>query len=322
MKPLRLFVLLLTVCLAGCSIKLKANNTDQSNLRPTPEHSVVQKDDATGDCDEGKPVNNDQLADDPAPPQQILQPEPDDEDFVKVNTYIPDVIVDLRYSTSNNFTSQAIYDFSDAWLRYGTVKKLRSVQEELKRSGLCLKIWDGFRPISAQFKLWEAYPDPTYVANPNNGFSSHSRGNTVDITVIDLNGSEVSMPTGFDDFSKLADRDYSDCNADAAKNALLLEKIMIKYGFTPYFGEWWHFSDTRSYPVEESFEPVQPMTYSVACNEPIELYAKADFSSKVIANIASNEGISVLAFYGEYACVKYNNVCGYVLCDQIQPNKQ
>ena len=168
---------------------------------------------------------------------------------------ISDVVVDLRYATDNNFTNQKIYDFTDVWLRYGTVKKLMSVQAELKQSGYYLKIWDGFRPTAAQFKLWEVCPDSTYVANPNNGFSSHSRGNTVDITLVTEDGTELVMPTGFDDFSKLADRDYSDCSTEAATNALFLENLMIKYGFKPYSGEWWHFSDTKSYPVEKSFDP-------------------------------------------------------------------
>ena len=77
---------------------------------------------------------------------------------------IPDVIVDLRYSTENNFTNQKIYDFTDVWLRYGTIKKLMLVQEELKQYGCVLKIWDGFRPTSAQFKLWEYCGSITGVA--------------------------------------------------------------------------------------------------------------------------------------------------------------
>ena len=128
-------------------------------------------------------------------------------------------------------------------------------QETLVESGLSLKLWDGFRPPSAQFKLWEICPDPTYVANPNNGFSSHSRGNTVDITVVDSNGFELEMPTGFDDFSKLADRDYADCTQEAAKNASMLEVLMKDCGFRPYFGEWWHFTDTDTYEVEMVFVP-------------------------------------------------------------------
>ena len=62
----------------------------------------------------------------------------------------------------------------------------------------------------AQFKLWEICPNPIYVANPNKGFSKHSRGNTVDITIVSLSGEKVEMPSGFDDFTKKADRDYSD----------------------------------------------------------------------------------------------------------------
>ena len=188
------------------------------------------------------------------PPETTL-PEPQDEDFVSVVLYIPDLIVDLKYATDQNFTGQIIYDFDQLWLRYGTVKKLMGVQEDLKQQGLYLKVWDGFRPPAAQWKLWDVCPDPMYVSNPNNGFSSHSRGNTVDITLVYADGTEVTMPTGFDDFSKLADRDYSDCEAEAAANALMLEQLMKEHGFKPYSGEWWHFSDTQSYPVEHDFEP-------------------------------------------------------------------
>lgn len=181
--------------------------------------------------------------------------EPEDGDFVKITDYIPTVRLELFYATDRNFTGQVIYDFQDAYLRYGTVKKLAAVAADLEEMGLYLKIWDGFRPVSAQFTLWEVYPDPTYVANPTKGFSSHSRGNTVDLTLVDANGEEFEMPTGFDDFSSKADRDYSDCTETARNNALLLEVLMEKHGFTGYKGEWWHYSDTVSYPVEEEFEP-------------------------------------------------------------------
>lgn len=188
-------------------------------------------------------------------PPDTTYPEPQDEDFVRVTQYIPDIVVDLKYATDQNFTGQIIYDFDELWLRYGTVKKLMAAQEELKQQGLYLKVWDGFRPPAAQWKLWDVCPDPNYVSNPNNGFSSHSCGNTVDITLVYADGTEVVMPSGFDDFSKLADRDYSDCEAEAAANALMLEQLMNEHGFKPYSGEWWHFSDTQSYPVEHDFEP-------------------------------------------------------------------
>lgn len=180
---------------------------------------------------------------------------PLDTQFVPVSQYLPDVFVDLKYATTDNFTGQSIYTFSDAYLRYGTVRKLQEVQNQLKAQGLSLKIWDAFRPPTAQFRLWEICPDPTYVADPNLGFSSHSRGNTVDITLVDALGKELVMPTGFDDFSARADRDYSDCSPEAAANAWLLEQIMAEAGFRGYVGEWWHYTDQDSYEVETVFIP-------------------------------------------------------------------
>lgn len=194
------------------------------------------------------------------PPETTALPEttvrsPAPEDFVRVLDFIPSARQELMYATDQNFTGQVIYDFSDAWLRYGTVKKLMAVSEDLAELGLSLKIWDGFRPVSAQWRLWEVCPDPAFVANPETGFSSHSRGSTVDITLVDADGKELEMPTGFDDFSAKADRDYSDCTETAAAHAELLEILMEKHGFRGYSAEWWHYSDTDEYPVEENFTP-------------------------------------------------------------------
>ena len=183
------------------------------------------------------------------------EPEPAEDAFVRVTKYIPEIRQELPYATEDNFTGQVIYDFPDAYLRWGTLKKLRAVSDELAQMGLGLKIWDGFRPVSAQFRLWQVCPNPTYVANPEKGFSSHSRGNTVDLTLVDEAGRELEMPTAFDDFTAKADRDYSDCSETAAENARLLERMMEKHGFSGYFGEWWHFTDTQDYPVDKVFEP-------------------------------------------------------------------
>jgi len=178
-----------------------------------------------------------------------------DDVFVRVLDYIPTASQELMYATEGNFTGQVIYDFNETYLRWGTVKKLQLVCADLEELGLYIKIWDGFRPVSAQFALWEVCPDPTYVANPTTGYSSHSRGNTIDLTLVDAGGVELEMPTSFDDFSAKADRNYSDCSEAAANNAQLLEILMEKHGFTGYFGEWWHYSDTVSYEVERVFEP-------------------------------------------------------------------
>lgn len=193
----------------------------------------------------------------PAPEEtaETIPEEPQEDAFVRVLDYLPGASQELLYATDRNFTGQKIYEFTECYLRYGTVKKLAQAAQELEEKGLYIKIWDGFRPVTAQFQLWEICPDPTYVSNPNTGYSSHSRGNTVDLTLVDAQGRELEMPTGFDDFSALADRNYADCTETAAANARLLQDTMEKHGFTGYFGEWWHFSDTQSYPVEEIFEP-------------------------------------------------------------------
>lgn len=186
--------------------------------------------------------------------QETSSPVSDDV-FVRVKEYIPDLVIDLKYATTENFTGQVIYRSDEAWLRYGTVKKMILVQQELSEQGLGLKLWDGFRPTTAQIKLWQICPDPTYVSDPNNGFSNHSRGNTVDITLVDIDGQELIMPTGFDDFSVMSDRDYSDCSQEAADNARYLEQVMQRNGFKGYYGEWWHYTDTDTYDVEFDFAP-------------------------------------------------------------------
>ncbi len=188
-------------------------------------------------------------------PEMKILPTPDNRILVVVTDYLPEIQVELKYATTDNFTAQVIYDFEECYLRYGTLAKLTAVQADLQQLGLGLKIWDAFRPVSAQYALWEVCPDKRFVADPRKGFSDHSRGNTVDVTLVDSQGREVVMPTGFDDFSKLADRDYSDCPADAANNAILLEILMEKHGFSGYKGEWWHFTDNDDYPVEETFRP-------------------------------------------------------------------
>ena len=181
--------------------------------------------------------------------------EPEDDEYVLVKKYMPDIYVELMYATENNFTGVRIYDFTDAYLRYGTVKKLANVQKELKEQGYRLKIWDAYRPFEAQQKLWEVYPDPNYVANPADGMKKHNLGGTVDITMVAADGSIIPMPTEFDDFSLKADRNYSDIdNEEAVNNVMILQNAMENNGFTGYQGEWWDYSDTVEYEAVD-FEP-------------------------------------------------------------------
>ena len=215
----------------------------------------------TDDVSEKEMANIQETAAQEVTAQEIItqeittEKEPENDEYVLVKKYIPDIYVELMYATDNNFTGVRIYDFTDAYLRYGTVKKLANVQKELKEQGYSLKIWDAYRPFEAQQKLWEVYPDPNYVANPADGMKKHNLGGTVDITMVAADGSIIPMPTEFDDFSLKADRNYSDIDKEeAVNNVMILQNAMENNGFTGYQGEWWDYSDTVEYEAVD-FEP-------------------------------------------------------------------
>ena len=240
-------------------------------------------------------------------------------DFVKVTDYIPDIVVELKYASLDNFTGERVYEFNDLYLRYGTVMKLMEVQKELRQQGLLLKVWDGFRPTDAQKTLWNANPDPAYVSNPANGYSNHSRGNTLDVTLVNAAGEELEMPSGYDVFSPQGDRDYTDCTQEAAENAQLLEAVMTKYGFVGYEGEWWHYADQEEYEIEKIFDPSVVALWKAECNQYINLRVAPDYTSESIAQIPKNYTFTLLGQVNGFAYVEYKGQRGYVNADYISP---
>lgn len=244
-------------------------------------------------------------------------PKREPSDFVKVRDYIPDIVVELKYATSSNFTGQVVYDFTEVYLRYSTVLKLMDVQAELREQGYRLKIWDAFRPLTAQEKLWNAKPDPNYVSNPWTGTNSHSRGNTVDLTLVNAEGKELEMPTGFDDFTTFADRDYSDCTDSAAKNATLLQEIMEKHGFKGLQTEWWHFTEENDYEIEKIFDPGTVSIWRAECNEYINLRVSPNVTAAVLTTIPDNNQFTVLGWINGFAFIDYQGIRGYVNADYM-----
>lgn len=287
-EKMKIMTRLITVCLS-IAVLLSACGQQSAypGADPTQTESYIASDSVEATLPEMDAVTESMLAE---TEEQETQPSlstkaPADAAFVAVKDYIPDILVELKYASADNFTGQVIYAFDECYLRYGTVKKLMEVQKALAEQGLGLKIWDGFRPVAAQHTLWEVYPDPTYVANPEMGYSSHSRGNTVDLTLVDSAGRELVMPTEFDDFSDMADRDYSDCDVEAAENAWMLQSMMEAHGFTGYFGEWWHFSDAVEYSVDTVFDPGLVSSWYAKCEEFISLRVEPDTSAQVITRI-------------------------------------
>lgn len=168
-------------------------------------------------------------------------------------------MIDLRYATEDNFTGKKIYSQAKCLLVRGTAEKLIAANREFAEMGYRLKIWDAYRPPSAQRALWEAVPDPAYVANPEKG-SIHTKGAAVDVTLVDAEGNELPMPTGFDDFSEKAAIDYDGCAEEQARNRELLAEVMVRNDFARIESEWWHFVDNQAsrYPMlDVEFEDIE-----------------------------------------------------------------
>jgi zinc D-Ala-D-Ala dipeptidase len=173
-------------------------------------------------------------------------------DFVDIERVIPDIIADIRYATENNFTGKKLYSSPKCYLRRGVALRLAAVQSNLKRKRLGLKIFDGYRPRSVQRIFWKILPDDRYVAPPKLG-SKHNRGAAVDVTLVDENAAELSMPTPFDVFTEKAHLDFFDLPEDVLQHRNLLQKFMKEGGFLPLQTEWWHFDDPNweQYPLED-----------------------------------------------------------------------
>jgi len=166
-------------------------------------------------------------------------------DLVELNTVIPDIVLDIRYATDDNFVGKVLYPSSRCFLAKKPALALKQVQQDLKREGFSLKVFDGYRPLSVQKQMWEILPDSRYVADPSTG-SNHNRAYSVDVTLLDLDGNEMPMPSQFDDFSEKAHRNYMDCPQEAVRHRKILEDAMKKHGFMGISSEWWHF-DYKGY---------------------------------------------------------------------------
>ncbi|MGB5963717.1 MAG: M15 family metallopeptidase [Coleofasciculaceae cyanobacterium] len=172
--------------------------------------------------------------------RNVASPLPPDARLVDIRKVNNKIAIDMRYATTNNFLKQKLYPVSRCVLRGAAARRLSQVQDDLSRNGLGLKVYDCYRPLSIQKKLWEVMPDSRFVANPTRG-SRHNRGAAVDLTLIDRNGRELEMPTGFDNFTERAYTNYSGGSTQSRNNRQILQNAMKKYGFIPLSTEWWHF---------------------------------------------------------------------------------
>jgi zinc D-Ala-D-Ala dipeptidase len=170
--------------------------------------------------------------------------------LVDVSSVIPDIEIDSKYATKDNFTKKIIYPIAKCYLIEEVARALNVASEDFNKLGYKIKVWDGYRPLKTQYIFWELVPDERYVANPRQG-SRHNRGCAVDLTLIDKNGKELNMGTDFDDFTEKAHRDFQDFPSEILMNRQLLQNIMEKNHFVGWKNEWWHFDfeGWENYPI-------------------------------------------------------------------------
>ena len=186
----------------------------------------------------------------------------DPSDFVVLADFVPGIIQEIRYYSTYNFIGDRIdgYEEPCALLTKEAARALKSVSNEMNVRGYRLKIFDAYRPARAvkHFVLWGIedldlrmkpyfYPDlekqelfaKGYIASQ----SSHSRGSTVDLTLLDMStGKEVDMGSPFDMFSEVSHPDYRGITEQQYDNRMILQQVMVRSGFSPIDCEWWHFT--------------------------------------------------------------------------------
>ena len=181
--------------------------------------------------------------------------------FVYIKSVIPSAVVDLKYFSKNNFAGEKIngYHVNKAIITKEAALALKNVQEDLNHFGYGIKIFDSYRPQMAvdHFGKWARssnrkmkqihYPNVKKRNLFKEGYlaskSGHSRGSTVDLTIIDKStGIELDMGTIYDFFGKESWVEHKGLNANQKQNRFLLQSVMKKYGFKSLKEEWWHFT--------------------------------------------------------------------------------
>lgn len=173
--------------------------------------------------------------------------------LIELQPLPPHLLVDIKYATSDNFMNEVLYPVSGCYLEKDVYQALQKVLEALRKMELGIKVWDGFRPLSVQKKMWDTIQDERYVSNPYKEGGRHTRGTAIDLTLVDLEGNELEMPTPFDSFDEKAHSYYSELPEIVLKNRKVLKEVMESHGFLQLPTEWWHFDwkGWQNYPVQD-----------------------------------------------------------------------
>jgi D-alanyl-D-alanine dipeptidase len=184
------------------------------------------------------------------PPKEENKREADLIELVKLDKTIK---LDIRYATANNFVGKAVYPEARAFLQRPAAEGVVRVHKLLKKKGLGLVIYDGYRPWTITKLFWNVVTldQRKYVADPATG-SKHNRGCAVDLGIYDLKtGRAIPMPSGFDEFTERASPDYKGGTDEERANRDMLRRMMEAEGFVVNPNEWWHFDhkDWEQYAI-------------------------------------------------------------------------
>lgn len=161
--------------------------------------------------------------------------------LIDISKLDSNILLDIRYATSNNFTGKKIYDCPACYVQPALGKALKKASRNLQLKGLRLKVFDCYRPAPYQKRLWDAKPDANYVTPPWKG-SQHSKGYAIDCTIVDAQGKELDMGTPYDDLSTASHWNANGIRPEAKKNRILLRQVLEQAGLKGIRTEWWHFS--------------------------------------------------------------------------------
>ncbi len=173
-------------------------------------------------------------------------------EMIRVDTaFVPD----MRYATADNFLKEKVYDCDKCLLRKDAALALLKAHESLKAQGFRIKLYDCYRPLDVQKKMWAIMPDDRYVGNPYGSGSVHNKGAAVDLTLTDSTGNELEMGTPFDHFGREAHHAYTNLPIEVLTRRRRLKEAMEAAGFEAITSEWWHYSYRRKNYRTANFRP-------------------------------------------------------------------
>lgn len=175
--------------------------------------------------------------------------------LTKINPDNYNLILDLKYATTENFVKQKLYNKASLMLHDDASERLLIAADIANNLDMQLKIFDAFRPLKIQEYMWNKFQNNDFISNPNSGSIPHCRGIAVDLTLV-KNGNELDMGTPFDHFSEKSFHGNNSISITAQHNRLLLLGIMTQAGWDFYTNEWWHYQlfNPRSYEVIKDVE--------------------------------------------------------------------